>query len=181
MYIGDLYLDNHTLFISLIVLIAISSLYNTLENKRLLIKINNKVKDVNNNYAHNIKLITNTIVDINKNENENTDRYYSIDSTVQDLNKSMEMIINSLFDENVGIMCDIGALKEGVYNENSGLLRKLSDIRRMINEIDEKVAKINSNEDLHYIELRDLYNSIADEMNQRNSVVQRDEDIKVES
>ncbi len=194
MHIGELYLDNYTLFISLVVVIATSSLYNSLENKRLLHKVNSKLKEVNTSCNHNIQLITNILADINKSDNFTTDNMYAINNTVQEINKNTELITSALYDDEAGMISDISSLKDGLYNSEDGLVSQLSEIQKKLYKIEDATIKleklgyikdkIDNIEDrqcsmeLHYSALRNAYTNIEAEIMQMNNIKQKIEEVK---
>lgn len=136
------YYDDNYIYITFGIIFYSILYFKCITNNKKLNDIDFRLNTIIGGINANSKMLTNVFEVLNKNES-------NISYALEHINNSNETLVNTLFDENEGLITIIESIKTGIYNSDIGLLHniniiqtKLSQSDLIINEIKESQKEI---------------------------------------
>lgn len=109
--------------------------FKCISNNKKLNDIDFRLNTIIGGINANSKILTNIFEVLNKNES-------NISYALEHINNSNETLVNTLFDENEGLIAIIESIKTGIYNDDIGLLHNINSIQTKLSQTDLIISEI---------------------------------------
>lgn len=123
------YFDDNYIYITIGIIFYSILYFKYISNNKKLNDIDFRLNTIIGGINAHSKMLTNVFEVLNKNET-------NISYAFEHINNSNETLVNTLFDENEGIIAIIESIKTGIYNDDIGLLHNINTIQTKISQND---------------------------------------------